>query len=113
MDAGIRNGFADFVRFWERGRIIYNLALVTIIIGWIILTWPHFAPPVSSEAAPFLVFLFVIANLCYSAVYLVEIPLQHSARWIHWRWALWLAGMLFAFLFLNYWIADEIYPYVR
>ena len=108
-----RNGLPDSLRFWERGRILYNLVLITIIAGWVVLTWPHFAPPISPEAAPFLVFLFVMANLCYSAVYLVEIPLQHWARWARWRWVLWLAGMLFAILFLNYWIADEIYPYVR
>ena len=29
-----------------------------------------------------------------------------------WRWALWLGGALFAVLLANYWIADEIYPYV-
>ncbi len=86
---------------------------MTIIVGWVMLTWPHFAPPISPEAVPFLVFLFVMANLCYSAVYLVDIPLQHSALWARWRWILWLAGMLFAVLFLNYWIADEIYPYVH
>ena len=113
MDATTRNRLPDSVRFWERGRIVYNLVLVTIIAGWIVLTWPHFAPPISPEAAPFLVFLFVMANVCYSAVYLVDIPLHQSARWARWRWILWLAGTLIAVLFLNYWIADEIYPYVR
>jgi hypothetical protein len=28
-------------------------------------------------------------------------------------WILWLMGMLFAIVFENYWIADEIYPFVR
>ncbi len=113
MDAKTRDGPGDSVRFWERGRIIYNLVLVIIIVGWVTLTWPHFAPPISREAAPVLVFLFVMANLCYSAAYLVDIPLQHSVRWARGRWILWLAGVLVAVLFLNYWIADEIYPYVR
>jgi len=35
------------------------------------------------------------------------------AAWRHWRWRLWLAGTLFAMALANYWIADEIYPYVR
>jgi hypothetical protein len=29
------------------------------------------------------------------------------------RLALWLAGMVFAIVFANYWIADEIYPFVN
>ncbi len=113
MDANLRNGLSNSMRFWERGRIIYNLVLATIIVGWVLLTWPHFAPPISPEAVPFLIFLFVMANLCYSAVYLVDLPFQHAPLWARWRWILWLAGMLFAVLFLNYWIADEVYPYVR
>ena len=55
-----------------------------------------------------------MANLCYSAVYLAEIPLlESSTKWAKRRWGLWLAGMLFAILIENYWIADEIYPDVR
>jgi hypothetical protein len=34
-------------------------------------------------------------------------------RWLRWRWSLWTCGMLFAILLANYWIADEIFPYVR
>jgi hypothetical protein len=29
------------------------------------------------------------------------------------RWGLWVIGTLFAIVFENYWIADEIYPFVR
>jgi hypothetical protein len=57
----------------------------------------------------------VLANVCYCAAYLVDLPLQYSsfrAAWRRRRFALWLAGMLFAALLASYWIADEIYPYV-
>jgi len=50
------------------------------------------------------------------AAYLVDIPAQHlalSAVWNRRRWILWLTGMLLAILFTNYWIADEIYPFVQ
>jgi len=33
--------------------------------------------------------------------------------WKRRRWILWLMGMMFAVLFENYWIADEIYPFVK
>jgi cell division protein FtsW (lipid II flippase) len=60
-----------------------------------------------------LLILVLGANLCYSAAYVVDISVQRSswgAAWRRWRWVLWLAGLLFAVLLANYWIADEIYP---
>jgi hypothetical protein len=43
----------------------------------------------------------------------VDIPLQLTfATWRKYRWALLLTGTLFAMLVENYWIADEIYPFV-
>ena len=42
-------------------------------------------------------------------------PMQISyfqPKWRRWRWALWFAGTLFAILLENYWIVDEVYPYV-
>jgi hypothetical protein len=29
------------------------------------------------------------------------------------RWGLWVIGTLFAVLLANYWIVDEIYPFVQ
>jgi hypothetical protein len=60
--------------------------------------------------------LALFANLCYSAAYLADVLLQYSSsRAIArgGRWVIWSAGTLFAVLLANYWIADEIYPYVR
>ena len=111
-----REPLADAIHFWERGRIVYNAILAIIILGWIILTWPHFNIPLTPQPLLFLVFFAAMANLFYTAVYLVDIPLQHSSFktvWRRWRLALWLLGTLFAILFTNYWIADEIYPYVH
>jgi hypothetical protein len=36
-----------------------------------------------------------------------------SANRQDWRRQLWVLGMLLAFLLTNYWIADEIYPFVN
>lgn len=63
-----------------------------------------------------LAILALLANTYYCAVYLVDIPLQCSAAndlWRRWCWTVWLAGTLLAILLANYWIADEIYPFVR
>jgi hypothetical protein len=103
----------DAMRYWEPRRAIYNLVLAIVVIGWAIGTWPHFRPAVRLGSLFPLLILVLGANLCYSAAYVVDISVQRSswgAAWRRWRWVLWLAGLLFAVLLANYWIADEIYP---
>jgi uncharacterized membrane protein len=63
-----------------------------------------------------LIVLGLIANALYCAAYFVDIPMQSSGsgrNWRRWRWALWTIGTILAFVLTNYWIADEIYPYVN
>ena len=60
--------------------------------------------------------LALIANVCYCAAYIVDLPMQFSspgATMRRGRSTLWVLGTVFAILLENYWIADEIYPYVR
>ncbi|MGB8495854.1 MAG: hypothetical protein WCE53_15750 [Candidatus Acidiferrum sp.] len=107
---------ADSIRFWEPRRVVYNLALSAVAVVWLIVTWPHFRPALTLPSLLLLVILGLLANACYCAAYLVDIPMQHStlcAVWKRWRWGLWLVGTLLAILLENYWIADEIYPFVR
>jgi hypothetical protein len=106
----------DAISYWERRRIVYNVILAIIFAAWIVLTWPHFSQAPAPQGLLFLVIFFAMANLFYSAVYLVDVPLEHSplkTTWRRWRLWLWLIGTLVAIIFTNYWIADEIYPYVR
>jgi hypothetical protein len=107
--------FRESIRYWEIRRIWYNLALLALSAVWVLLTWPHFAQALTPFHFLQLLVLAALANLCYSAVYLVEIPMQQSALKVVWRrkrWVVWLLGTLFALLVACYWIADEIYPYV-
>ena len=100
-------------RFWEPRRILYNLILFAVCVIWFVGSWPHFRPALHLEYLFPMVFLAIFANICYCAAYLLDIPLLSSsfrAAWISRRWILWVAGMLFALLLENYWIADEIYP---
>ena len=60
--------------------------------------------------------LAAIANVTYCAAYGAEIAAWHCTfrdTWKSRRWILWLAGTFFAVVLECYWIADEIYPYVR
>jgi hypothetical protein len=105
----------DALRYWEPRRIAYNLLLTAVVLGWLIVTWPHFRPAFTLQVLLLLFVLAVLANVCYCAAYLVDVPLQYSSFrsvWRRWRWGLWVAGALFAAIIANYWIADEIYPYV-
>jgi hypothetical protein len=107
---------ADAGRYWERRRITYNAVLAGVVIVWVTVTWPHFESAFTWLNLLRLVVLGLIANFLYCAAYFVDIPMQLSAvsaGWRSYRWAIWLLGMIFAFVLTNYWIADEIYPYVH
>jgi len=111
-----RELLTDAIRFWEPRRLIYNFVLSAIVVAWIVLTWPHFRVALTWSSLLILTCLGLIANACYCAAYLVDIPMQRTSLRTSWqrkRWGLWSFGMLFAIVLTNYWIVDEIYPYVR
>ena len=107
---------SDAVRYWEPRRLMYNTVLVGVVLTWLGATWPHFQPALHLGALLPLTVLAGLANFCYCAAYLADLPIQYSPfrmAWRRWRWSLWVAGALLAIAISNYWIADEIYPYVR
>jgi hypothetical protein len=107
---------ADAARFWEPRRLVYNFVLAAVVVVWLVATWPHFRPALTLTSLLLLAILALLANVCYCAAYLVEIPMQRSslgAVWRRRRWGLWSLGTLLAIVLANYWIVDEIYPYVR
>ena len=115
-----KDSVADALRYWELRRVLYNGLLTVVALLWMVLTWPHFRPVQllgipPGDAHPALLILVILAflaNVCYCAAYLVDIPLQLTfTTWRKHRWALLLTGTLFAVLIENYWIADEIYPF--
>jgi hypothetical protein len=112
----LRAIFTEAIRYWEPRRIIYNLILVAVVIAWIGSTWPHFRDALTLQSLLLVFILAMLANLCYCAAYLADIPIRYSAfhgAWRRWRWFLWLGGTIFAVVLANYWIVDEIYPFVR
>jgi hypothetical protein len=101
------------LQYWEPRRVVYNFALAAVTVGWVIASWPHFRPALTLSSLFPLLGLVLVANLCYCAAYIVDIPLQLSSLAVNWRkyrWLLWSAGMLFAIVLASYWINDEIYP---
>jgi len=111
-----RSLLTDAIRFWELRRLVYNFVLTTVAVVWLLATWPHFRPALTLPSLLALVVLALLANVCYCAAYLLDIPMQLSPLcpvWRRRRWGFWLMGTLFAIVVENYWIADEICPFVR
>lgn len=109
-------GLIDAARFWEPRRLLYNFLLMGVVLIWVVSSWPHFRPAMTLESLGIMTVLGLLANVCYCAAYLAEILIQNatsSAAWNQQRWAIWVVGTLLAILFENYWIADEIYPFVN
>ena len=112
----LRELFTASARFWELRRIAYNFLLSLVAVVWVVATWPHFRPVFAM--VPLLQFagLALLANVCYSSAYLLEFslqvsPLQNSLPRL--RRGLWMLGTLLALILENYWISDEIYPFIH
>ena len=109
-------GLIGAARFWEPRRLLYNALLFGVCVIWVVKTWPHFRPAMTLESLGIMTVLALLANVCYCAAYLAEVLIQNatsSASWNRQRWAIWVVGTVLAILFENYWIADEIYPFVK
>ncbi len=108
-----RDVLSDAIAFWEPRRLIYNIALAAVVVAFAVIFWGRIKANLSFEAILALVVLAVLANVCYCAAYVADLPMQLSAfreRWRHWRWALWLFGVLFGVALAWYWTSDEILP---
>ena len=98
-------------RFWERGRLAYNLALTLTAIVWFA-QWPHISHAIKLSDAGRLMVLALLANVCYCAAYLIDLAIQQlpNVQQPRYRWIVFALGTLFAILLESYWINDEIYP---
>jgi hypothetical protein len=116
QDQRLKQTLIDALWFWEPRRVLYNVILLSVVVAWFVLTWPHFRPAMNWFAFLRFCLLGVIANVCYCAAYLLDLPMSISEigeAWARRRWILWSLGTVFALLLENYWIADEIYPFIR
>ena len=108
--------WSESARFWEPRRLWYDGALVTVVLLWVVFTWPHFRPAFTLEAFGKMLVLALLANLCYSAAYPVDWLIQ-SVSWDtarrRFRRSVWIAGTLLALLIENYWIATKFFPTSR
>lgn len=110
-NTSLRDALTDAIRFWERGRIFYNAVLAVVVLGSIARTWPLSRDLLLLASFLPLFVLAVIANICYTSAYLIDLPVQLSgfrSSWQRWRWVLWLIGTAFAAVLAFYWMGDEV-----
>lgn len=109
----LREILSNAIRYWETRRLVYNLILAALVVGQFASVWPRSRVVFQWEPLLSLFILAVMANVCYSAAYLADIPMQYSAyraRWLNWRGGLWIIGTLCASAIAFYWLVDEILP---
>ena len=94
-----REILTDAIRYWEWRRIAYNGVLATVVIVQFAPEWRTFIQSFQWIGLLGLFVLAVLANVCYSTAYLVDLTVQYSAlrpTWLRWRWMLWVIGTSFA-----------------
>lgn len=91
-----RENVTDAIRFWERGRLFYNLALV-VVSSAVLIRMGGVGVLLAMSIPLFL--LAVIANLLYCVAYPIDLFIQASHfqdAWRSVRWGLLGAGTLVA-----------------
>jgi len=95
----IRDALTDAIRYWERRRIAYNIALAFIVVAVGAFYWPASRDALSVQLAQQIFVLAVLANVAYCAAYVVDLAAQSSAfraTWQRHRWILFAIGVAFA-----------------
>jgi K+-sensing histidine kinase KdpD len=90
---------AEALKYWEPRRVVYNVVLLVVIFFYFALAWPASRPFLSINSFLMLFILAVLANVCYSTAYVVDIFVQLSslrAFWLRKRWLIFVLGTVFA-----------------
>ena len=91
----LREIATDALRYWERGRLVYNAVLFLIVACCFVLGLPQSRAHVGLNLLLVFFVLGVIANVLYCLAYVVDLFVQLSAlrrAWLRWRWVLFLVG---------------------
>jgi len=95
----LRDAFTDAIRYWERGRILYNVVLAGIVLGYFLAYLPASGSRVNWELGEGIFLLAVLANVAYCAAYVPDMVAQLSdirPVWLRFRWVLLVIGVAFA-----------------
>ena len=110
--SALREYVTDAIKFWERCRILYNLALAAVVIIYFAIAYPQSKSTLTVDFVLGLFLLAVLANVAYCAAYLVDIFAQASGfreAWQRFRLLLFVIGTLFAAIITRF-IAMGMFP---
>jgi hypothetical protein len=91
----IREMTTDALRYWESHRLVYNVVLSLVVLGYFFAGWPQSKSAVNLDSALHLFLLAVFANVVYCAAYVVDGFVQLSgfrSEWARVRWGLFVLG---------------------
>ncbi|MBN1153691.1 hypothetical protein JXB12_02080 [candidate division KSB1 bacterium] len=101
--------FSNAIRYWEKKRIFYNLGLLVIVIIYFIKHLPKSLDTITFDWMLIFFVLAVLANVCYSFAYIVDIYLQFSEfseSWKKRRWILFVIGLSLAAVITRFFAMD-------
>ena len=96
---GIRAALTNAIRYWERGRVLYNAVLLIVVLAVYFYGLPHSRQVLSVDVFLQIFILAMLANVAYCAAYVVDIVAQASGfqvTWLKARWILLALGIAFA-----------------
>jgi hypothetical protein len=100
---------ADALRYWEPKRAIYNLVLAVVVIADTLSQWSVVSAKLTTNTVLGLFVLAVLANVCYCAVYVVDLFVQFSglrAAWARGRVAVLIIGTAFAAIITHFFVQE-------
>jgi len=101
----LRDYVTDAIKFWERWRLVYNLALAAIVTIHFAAGYPTSRAILSLDFALGTFLLAVVANIAYCAAYIADIFAQASGfreLWQRYRWLLFAIGTTFAAIITHF-----------
>lgn len=112
MNPNLRANVTDAIKYWERGRIFYNLILTAVVVIHFIAGYPGSKLQLSIDFALAIFLLAVVANVAYCAAYLADLFAQASGfrdLWRQYRWIVFAIGSAFAAI-ITHFIAAGMFP---
>ena len=100
---------AQALRFWEPCRLIYNAVLALVVTIHFVIRLPASWSVLSGNLLLGLFFLCVLANVCYCAVYVVDLFVRISGLDRPWqiaRWVVLAVGTAFAATITHFFSTD-------
>ena len=94
-DLNIRNITSDALSYWERRRLIYNLVLAAVVLGYFAAGLPKSVYAITVDRSLGLFALAVLANVAYCAAYVPDVFAQLAGlgeRWRRSRWTVFAVG---------------------